>query len=172
MSDARISTGFLSFESSKLKRQPPVAGFGWVTMFWILAFSAVTTPRKLFASTDFNLSPITSSTKIVALSPLAADAGPGKSRQRRLLGGVRSPVQAIGVGMLALCLQNGLGLPEACNVVVDFFLGRNFDQLDRTPRPSLRSAPPTNLGAVRSWIRGPDRRKNPSDAASTRSRVD
>src|SRR6267154_3876207 len=64
-----------------------------------------------------------------------ADAGPGKSRQRRLLRGVRSPVQAIGVGMLALCLQNGLGLPEACNVVVDFFLGRNFDQLDRTLAP-------------------------------------
>src|SRR5260370_387304 len=64
-----------------------------------------------------------------------ADAGPGKSRQRRLLRGVRSPVQAIGVGMLALCLQNGLGLPEACNVVVAFFLGRNFDQLDRTLAP-------------------------------------
>ena len=71
MSDARISTGVFSFKSSKLKRQPPVAGLGWVTMFWILAFSAVTTPRRVFGSTDFSLSPVTSSTKSVALSPLA-----------------------------------------------------------------------------------------------------
>ena len=71
MSDARISTGVFSFNSSKLNRQPPVAGFGWVTMFWIFAFSAVTTPRRIFGSTDFSRSPVTSSTKIVALSPRA-----------------------------------------------------------------------------------------------------
>ena len=39
MSDARISTAVFSFNSSKLNRQPPVAGFGWVTMFWIFAFA-------------------------------------------------------------------------------------------------------------------------------------
>src|SRR6266567_2898811 len=64
-----------------------------------------------------------------------ADAGSGKSRQRGRFQGVRSPVQAIGVGVLALGLQCRLGLPKACNVVVDFFLGRDFDQLDRTFAP-------------------------------------
>jgi hypothetical protein len=63
--------GILLLQELKLKRQPPEAGFGWVTMFWILAFSAVTTPRRVFGSTDFNLSPIRSSTNSVALSPLA-----------------------------------------------------------------------------------------------------
>ena len=66
-----MSTGAFSFTSAKLNRQPPAAGFGWVTMFWILAFPAVTTPRRVFGSTDFSFSPVTSSTKIVALSPLA-----------------------------------------------------------------------------------------------------
>jgi len=44
--DARNSTGFFSLTaSSKLNRQPPVTGFGWVTTFRISAFSAVTLPR-------------------------------------------------------------------------------------------------------------------------------
>ena len=44
---ADFDRGLFLHESSKLSRQPPVAGLGWVTMFWISAFSAVTTPRRM-----------------------------------------------------------------------------------------------------------------------------
>src|SRR5437762_10746508 len=44
-------------------------------------------------------------------------------------------MQTIGEGVLALCLQWILWPPEASDVVVDFFLGRNLDQLNRTFAP-------------------------------------
>src|SRR5882672_11333423 len=105
MSDARISTGLFSFKSSKLKRQPPEAGFGWVTMFWILAFSAVTTPRRVFGVDGFQ--PVADQVQheqrcVIASRP---DAGSGKSRKRGRFRSVRPPVQPVGIGVLALCLQ-------------------------------------------------------------------
>src|SRR5882757_2175008 len=64
-----------------------------------------------------------------------SDAGSGKSRQRGRLWGIQSPVQPVGIDVFAFCLQNCLGLPKARNIVVNFFLGRNFDQFNRTFAP-------------------------------------
>ena len=75
ISEARNSIGDFSLgESSKLNRQPPVAGFGRVTMLLISAFSAVTSPRMLLWSIDLSRSPTRSRTNILRPSPLAPTA--------------------------------------------------------------------------------------------------
>src|SRR6476660_4977850 len=133
---ARSSTGFLSLpESSKLSRQPPVTGLGWVTTFRISAFSAVTLPRMLLGSTDFKLFADQIQNEYFCVFTLCAHTGPQKTCEGCELGSIRSPMQTIGIGMLALGLQDVLRPPEARDIVVDLLLGRNFDQLNRAFAP-------------------------------------
>src|SRR5438270_14078100 len=44
-------------------------------------------------------------------------------------------MEAVGEGVLTLCLQRILGTPKTSDVVVNFLLGRDFDQLDRSLSP-------------------------------------
>src|ERR1700754_3121428 len=65
----------------------------------------------------------------LAVVALGADPCPRKPRQRRGFWRVRSPVQPIGIGMLSLRLQGRFRMPKTGNIIVDFLLGGNLDQL-------------------------------------------
>src|SRR6185312_10346118 len=69
------------------------------------------------------------------LISLHANSRAGESSQGRSLWRIRSPMKPICIGMLAFGLQRALRLPEAGDIVVDFLLRRNFDEVNSAFAP-------------------------------------
>ena len=121
----------------RFEAQSPAAGLGVRLRDDILDLGLFGADAHLGLSWDRPISGCHRSgpVRISCLSPLSPDAGSGKPGQRVGLWCIGPPVQAIGEIVFPLCRQSGLWMPEPGDVVVDFLVGWNFDQLNRAFAP-------------------------------------
>ena len=125
------------FLDGKFEAQPPAADGGIWLADDILDLSFFRGDVAPYAVGVDRFEPVADQVEdeYFAVLALGTDASPHEPGQRRDLWRIRTPMQAIGVGMLTFGLQRVFWPPEAGDVVVDFFLGRNLDKLNRTLAP-------------------------------------